>query len=76
MPVFIGKVYIGSIEGGTVQFGDTKYHSPKSSTDSVNGSGAANNGGFVITNNGMSTINDFGTVFADQPPANGQTLID
>lgn len=42
MPVIIGKVYIGSIEGGIVHFGDAKNISPISNSRSVSGAGEGN----------------------------------
>ena len=44
LPVIIGTVYFGSIEGGIVQFGDVKNISPISNSRSVSGEGEENIG--------------------------------
>lgn len=59
LPVIIGSVYIGKIEGGTVYFGDVRNGSPNSSSQSVSGQGEDNSGGFVYTNNGVNARNRF-----------------
>jgi len=67
MPAIIGPVQISTVSGGIVQFGDSLYISPKSNSKSVSGSGAANTGFFVITNNGLSASNVLDTNLIDQP---------
>ncbi|MFJ7728067.1 spore germination protein [Neobacillus sp. NPDC097160] len=69
MPAIIGPVQIISIGGGIVQFGDTVYISPKSSTKTFAGSGGFNTGGFIVTNNGLSGTNVLDTNLIDQPIA-------
>ncbi|SEM53204.1 spore germination protein PF [Mesobacillus persicus] len=59
MPVIIGSVYIGKIEGGTVHFGDVRNCSPNNSSESVSGQGEDNSGGYVYTNNGVNERNRF-----------------
>ncbi|WP_066054576.1 spore germination protein [Robertmurraya korlensis] len=67
MPAIIGPVQITTVSGGIVQFGDSLYISPKSNSKSVTGAGAANTGGLVITNNGVSASNVLDTNLIDQP---------
>lgn len=67
MPSIVGPVQIVNVGGGTIQFGDTLFISPKSNSKSVTGSGAANTGGLVITNNGLSASNVLDTNLIDQP---------
>jgi len=67
MPSFVGPVQIVNVGGGIVQFGDTAIISPKSNSKSNSGSGAANTGGFIITNNGISGSNVLDTNLFDQP---------
>ncbi|MFJ5715003.1 spore germination protein [Neobacillus sp. NPDC093127] len=69
MPAIIGPVQIINVGGGIVQFGDTLYISPKSSTKTFAGSGGFNTGGFIITNNGISGTNTLDTNLIDQPIA-------
>ncbi|MFE8696320.1 spore germination protein [Cytobacillus sp. FJAT-53684] len=69
MPAIVGPVQILNVGGGIVQFGDTVYISPKSSSKSISGSGAGNTGGFIITNNGLSANNVLDSNLIDQPIA-------
>jgi len=69
MPAIIGPVQIVNVGGGIVQFGDTVYISPKSSTKTFAGSGGFNTGGLIVTNNGLSGTNVLDTNVIDQPIA-------
>ncbi|MBS4212195.1 MULTISPECIES: spore germination protein [Neobacillus] len=67
MPAIIGPVQIVNVSGGIVQFGDTFYISPKSTSKTAAGSGGFNTGGVVIANNGLSGTNVVDTKLLDQP---------
>ena len=67
MPALIGPVQIINVGGGVVQFGDTVYISPKSSSKTFAGSGGFNTGGFIVTNTGISGTNVLDTNLIDQP---------
>ncbi|MCM2533732.1 spore germination protein [Neobacillus pocheonensis] len=67
MPAIIGPVQIVSVGGGIVQFGDTVYISPKTSSKTFSGSGGFNTGGFIVANNGLSGTNVLDTKLIDQP---------
>ncbi len=67
MPALVGPIQVGSITGGSIQFGDTLIYSPKSSEKSATGSGAGNTGLFVMTNSGFSVTNVLDTNLVDQP---------
>lgn len=67
MPALVGSIQIINIGGGNVQFGDALNIAPKSNSKSNSGSGAANTGGFVMTNNGISATNQIDTDLIDQP---------
>ncbi|EKN70282.1 spore germination protein PF [Neobacillus bataviensis LMG 21833] len=69
MPAIIGPVQIVTVSGGIVQFGDTVYISPKSSTKTFAGSGGFNTGGLIVANNGISGTNVLDTNLIDQPIA-------
>ncbi|WHY87699.1 spore germination protein [Neobacillus novalis] len=69
MPAIIGPVQIVNVGGGIIQFGDTVYISPKSSTKTFAGSGGFNTGGLIVTNNGLSGTNTLDTNLIDQPIA-------
>ena len=69
MPAIIGPVQIINVSGGIVQFGDTVYISPKSSSKTFAGSGGFNTGGLIITNNGISGTNVLDANVIDQPIA-------
>ncbi|WP_141433157.1 spore germination protein [Bacillus sp. 03113] len=66
MPAFVGPVQIVNASG-TVQFGDSLFISPKSNSKSAHGSGSGNTGAFIITNNGLSIVNNIDTSLIDQP---------
>lgn len=67
MPAIIGPVQIVNVGGGTVQFGDTLFISPKSNSKSTTGAGSSNTGGFIVTNNGLSSSNVLDSNLIDQP---------
>ena len=67
MPAIVGPIQIFSVSGGEVQFGDTFYVSPKSSSKSISGSGAHNTGPFIINNNFISASNFIDLNAIDQP---------
>ncbi|MEQ2525672.1 spore germination protein [Robertmurraya yapensis] len=69
MPAIVGPVQIVNVSGGVVQFGDTFFISPKSSSKTISGSGAGNTGGFILTNNAISANNTLDTNLVDQPIA-------
>ncbi|MBT2653815.1 spore germination protein [Bacillus sp. ISL-18] len=69
MPAILGPVQIVNVGGGIVQFGDTVYISPKSSSKTFAGSGGFNTGGIIVTNNGLSGTNVLDTNLIDQPIA-------
>ena len=66
MPAILGPVQIVNVGGGIVQFGDTLYISPKSSSKTYSGAGGFNTGGIIITNNGISGTNVLDTNLIDQ----------
>ena len=67
MPAIIGPIQIVNVGGGIVQFGDTLYISPKTSSKTYAGSGGFNTGGFIIANNGISGTNTVDANLIDQP---------
>ncbi len=67
MPAIVGPVQIFHVGGGVVHFGDTAVISPKNATKTFEGSGSANSGGFIVTNNGISGTNILDTNLVDQP---------
>ncbi|GGD17663.1 spore gernimation protein GerPF [Pontibacillus chungwhensis BH030062] len=67
MPSIVGPIKINSVGGGVINFGDSFYISPKSSSKSNTGSGSANTGDFINTNNGISSTNPFDPDGVDQP---------
>lgn len=67
MPAIVGPVQVGTVSGGSIQFGDAFFYSPKSATKSASGSGGQNTGVFIITNNGLSATNVVDTNLIDQP---------
>ncbi|MGN1401463.1 MAG: spore germination protein [Bacillus sp. (in: firmicutes)] len=67
MPALVGPVQVGSITGGSMQFGDAFFYSPKSAGKSFSGSGSQNTGVFVITNSGLNATNVLDTNLADMP---------
>ncbi|ELK45248.1 spore germination protein [Halobacillus sp. ACCC02827] len=66
MPAIVGPISINSVGGGVVNFGDSFYLSPKSSSKTNSGSGALNTGNWIITNNGLSSTNPFDPDVNDQ----------
>lgn len=68
MPAIIGPVHINNVGGGTLNFGDSFYISPKGTGKSHAGSGAFNTGNFIISNNGLSATNTI------DPDANDQNV--
>lgn len=69
MPAILGPVQIVSVGGGVVQFGDTVYISPKTSTKTYAGSGGFNTGGIILAANGLSGTNVIDANLVDQPIA-------
>ncbi|PLR67380.1 MULTISPECIES: spore germination protein [Bacillaceae] len=69
MPAIIGPICINSVGGGVVNFGDSFYLSPKSSSKTASGSGGANTGDFIIVNNIVSATN------AIDPDINDQNML-
>lgn len=67
MPAIVGPIQVGTVTGGSIQFGDAFVYSPKSASKSATGSGAQNTGVFVITNNGLSATNVVDANVVDQP---------
>ncbi|KGX87796.1 spore germination protein [Pontibacillus litoralis] len=67
MPSIVGPIKINSVGGGVINFGDSFYISPKSSSKSNTGSGSGNTGDFINTNNGFSTSNPIDPDALDQP---------
>ncbi|MCP3032021.1 spore germination protein [Halobacillus sp. A1] len=68
MPSIVGPLRINSISGGVVNFGDSFYVSPKSSSKTANGAGSSNTGDFIATNNGFSNTS------AIDPDVNDQNV--
>lgn len=67
MPAIVGPIQIISVSGGVVQFGDTVWDSPKSTSKVFSGSGGFNTGLLIISNNGISNTNTLNTNLVDQP---------
>ncbi len=58
MPSIVGAVKIIEVGGSSVvNFGDSFYNSPKSTSKTYAGSGSFNTGDFLNTNSGMSATN-------------------
>lgn len=70
MPAIVGPIAINSISGGVVNFGDSFYLSPKSSSKSALGSGAGNTGDFLLLNNAVNATN-----YID-PDVNDQDMVE
>ena len=66
MPSIIGGPFKINSNSGVVNFGDSFNISPKSTSKSVTGSGSANTGDFIMTNNGFSVSNTLDPDVADQ----------
>lgn len=67
MPAIIGPVQIVNVTGGTVQFGDSLFISPKSASKSSTGAGSSNTGIGFFTATGFSANNVLDTNLLDQP---------
>lgn len=56
--VILAPIKISTVESnGTVNFGDTLYISPKSTSKSASGSGGGNTGDFMLVNNFWNMTN-------------------
>ncbi|WP_053220393.1 spore germination protein [Virgibacillus senegalensis] len=66
MPSIVGPIKINSIDGGVINFGDSFYLSPKSTSKVSSGSGSFNTGDFINTNSGLSATNTADPDVADQ----------
>ncbi|WP_182200067.1 spore germination protein [Paraliobacillus salinarum] len=66
MPAIVGPIKIVSVGGGVVNFGDSFYLSPKSSSKTSAGSGAFNTGDFINTNSGLNATNTLDPDAVDQ----------
>lgn len=66
MPAITGPIAINSISGGVVNFGDSFYLSPKSSSKSALASGAGNTGDFLLLNNVVNATNYIDPDVSDQ----------
>ncbi|WP_164669535.1 spore germination protein [Virgibacillus doumboii] len=66
MPSIVGPIKINSVGGGVVNFGDSFYLAPKSTSKTAAGSGSLNTGDFINTNNGLSTTNPIDPDVNDQ----------
>lgn len=72
MPSIVGPVKINSVGGGSVNFGDSFYVAPKSSSKTAAGSGGFITGDIVNTNSGISATNFIDPDLVDQAQtANG-----
>ena len=66
MPSIVGAVNINSVgPTGVVNFGDSFFISPKSTSKSFAGSGSFSTGNFVNNNNGVSATNTIEPTLAD-----------
>ncbi|WP_339149580.1 MULTISPECIES: spore germination protein [unclassified Sutcliffiella] len=66
MPSIIGPVKVTSIGGGTINFGDTFYISPKGTGKTSEGSGGSNTGNIINTNSGLNATNTIDPDLTDQ----------
>lgn len=66
MPSVVGPIKLNSVSGGVVNFGDSFYVSPKNTGKTITGSGSANTGDFLVTNNFVSATNPFDPDVQDQ----------
>lgn len=58
MPSIVGAVKITEVGGSSVvNFGDSFYNSPKTTSKTYGGSGSFNTGDFLNTNSGVSATN-------------------
>ncbi|PKR86725.1 spore germination protein [Heyndrickxia camelliae] len=67
MPAIIGPLQIVNMGGGVMQFGDSAFTSPKTSTKVSSGAGAFTTAGIVLNNNFLSLNNTFNYSLVDQP---------
>ncbi|RLQ97245.1 spore germination protein [Falsibacillus albus] len=67
MPAFTGPVQLTTVNGGTVQFGDTAVISPKNGAKTTAGSGAFNTGALFFTYTIFSVNGTLDTSLIDQP---------
>ena len=67
MPAITGPVQVYNNSSGIFQFGDAAVISPKSTSKTVNGSGASNTGALVLTANGINGSNVLDVNGVDQP---------
>ncbi|MDX5473990.1 MAG: spore germination protein [Bacillaceae bacterium] len=72
MPAIVGPVQINSVGGGSVNFGDSFYLSPKATGKTQGGSGGFNTGNFIVANNGLSATNTIDADVNDQNIAANQ----
>ncbi|GGH73146.1 putative spore germination protein GerPF [Compostibacillus humi] len=54
MPSIVGPIKINSVGGGVINFGDSFYLAPKSTSKTNTGSGSLNTGDFINTNTGVN----------------------
>lgn len=67
MPAIIaGPIKINEVGGGVVNFGDSFYLSPKSTSKVAAGSGSFNTGDFINTNSGLNATNTYDPDLVDQ----------
>ncbi|KYD10593.1 MAG: spore germination protein [Caldibacillus debilis] len=66
MPSIIGSIQIMNVSSGIVNFGDTLNISPKTNTKSNHGSGSANIGAVIVTNNALSSTGTLDKDVLDQ----------
>ncbi|WP_077623096.1 spore germination protein [Sediminibacillus massiliensis] len=66
MPSIVGPIKINGIDGGVINFGDSFYLSPKSTSKTSAGSGCFNTGDFINTNSGFSATNTADPDVSDQ----------
>ncbi|UFU00524.1 spore germination protein [Radiobacillus kanasensis] len=69
MPSAVGPLKINSVSGGVVNFGDSFYLAPKSTSKTSAGAGGFNTGDFINTNIGWSSTNTNDPDGVDQPLA-------
>ncbi|MFD1361021.1 spore germination protein [Lentibacillus salinarum] len=66
MPSVVGPIKINSVDGGVINFGDSFYLSPKSTSKTSSGSGSFNTGDFLNTNSGVNSTNPVDPDINDQ----------
>ncbi|QKY71564.1 spore germination protein [Lentibacillus sp. CBA3610] len=66
MPSIVGPIKINSVDGGVINFGDSFYLSPKSTSKTSSGSGSFNTGDFLNTNSGVNSTNPVDPDINDQ----------